>query len=223
MKPRIKIAESTTNEGAVMGLYAHDGNYSISLNGQELMHSRATTSERMLGEIGIARLKPGKRSRILIGGLGLGFTLKSVLASIGQDSQVDVIELLPDITIWNQTFLKELNGSLLEDPRVRVIDGDVTRLIQETESCHYDSVLLDIDNGPIAMVSKHNASLYSNQGIRATRDCLANDGRAVIWSASPDPQFENRLLRAKFKVSSVPAKMHDGAKRAAYLLYVADK
>lgn len=105
-----------------MALYEHDGTYSISLKGQELMHSTASASELLLGKLGIERLPRGTmKARVLIGGLGLGFTLRSVLDGLGSDCQVDVVELLPKVVEWNRTYLSDLNGALLDDPRVNII------------------------------------------------------------------------------------------------------
>jgi len=222
MKPRVKLAESTTADGGAMTLYEHDGQYCISYAGQELMHSGANASEILLGEIGVERLEPDAEARVLIGGLGLGFTLRSVLENTGPKVTVELVELLPEIVQWNRDYLQQLNGALLDDPRVEIHVTDVVGYVRKTERDRYDVVLLDVDNGPVAMVSETNASLYSNSGLRWLRGSLKPEGRAVFWSAGPDLRFEDRLKRAGFRVTKVPAKVHAGAKRAAYLLYVAN-
>ena len=222
MKPRVKLAESTTADGGAMALYEHDGKYCISYAGQELMHSGANASEILLGEIGVELLEHDASARILIGGLGLGFTLRSVLASTGPNVVVELIELLPEIVSWNREFLKSLNGELLDDPRLEIHTTDVVGYVRKAERARYDVILLDVDNGPVAMVSETNVSLYSNTGLRWLRGSLKPEGRAVFWSAGPDLRFEDRLKRAGFRVSKVPAKVHAGSKRAAYLLYVAN-
>ncbi len=205
-----------------MALYEHDGKYCISYAGQELMHSGANASEILLGEIGVELLEHDAAARILIGGLGLGFTLRSVLASTGPNVVVELIELLPEIVSWNREFLKSLNGELLDDPRLEIHTTDVVGYVRKAERARYDVILLDVDNGPVAMVSETNVSLYSNTGLRWLRGSLKPEGRAVFWSAGPDLRFEDRLKRAGFRVSKVPAKVHAGSKRAAYLLYVAN-
>jgi len=205
-----------------MALYEHDGKYCISYAGQELMHSGANASEILLGEIGVELLERDATARILIGGLGLGFTLRSVLASTGPNVVVELIELLPEIVSWNRVYLKSLNGELLDDPRLEIHTTDVVGYVRKAERARYDVILLDVDNGPVAMVSETNVSLYSNTGLRWLRGSLKPEGRAVFWSAGPDLRFEDRLKRAGFRVSKVPAKVHAGSKRAAYLLYVAN-
>lgn len=205
-----------------MVLYEHDGKYCISYAGQELMHSGANASEILLGEIGVELLEHDATARILIGGLGLGFTLRSVLASTGPNVVVELIELLPEIVSWNREYLKSLNGELLDDPRLEIHTTDVVGYMRKAERVRYDAILLDVDNGPVAMVSETNVSLYSNTGLRWLRGSLKPEGRAVFWSAGPDLRFEDRLKRAGFRVSKVPAKIHAGSKRAAYLLYVAN-
>ncbi len=205
-----------------MALYEHDGKYCISYAGQELMHSGANASEILLGEIGVELLEYDASARILIGGLGLGFTLRSVLASTGPNVVVELIELLPEIVSWNREYLKSLNGELLDDPRLEIHTTDVVGYVRKAERARYDVILLDVDNGPVAMVSETNVSLYSNTGLRWLRGSLKPEGRAVFWSAGPDLRFEDRLKRAGFRVSKVPAKVHAGSKRAAYLLYVAN-
>ncbi|MFP6854343.1 MAG: hypothetical protein VB980_01060 [Opitutales bacterium] len=221
MKPRIRLAEATMPEG-VMELLEHDGSHVITLAGQELMHSRSHASESLLGSLGVSRLGSETTGRVLIGGLGLGFTLRSALETVGSGTKVEVAEIVTEVIEWNRTHLNHLNGSLLNDPRVEIKTADVTRLIREAEPDSYDAILLDVDNGPSPIVSAGNLSLYSKTGIRAIARALKPDGRLVVWSAGQDQGFENRLGKAGFRVEPVPAKAHDGAKAASYLLYLAE-
>ena len=221
MKPRVKLAESTFT-GGILSLAEHDGSYSISLDGKELMHSRANASELLLGSLGVARLNNETSGRVLIGGLGLGFTLKGVLESVGDKTIIEVAEMIPEVIEWNRTYLKNLNGSLLDHPQVEIRVMDVTRLIQQAEPNTYDAILMDVDNGPNAMVSDTNASLYSKNGIRSICRALKNSGRLVVWSAGPDHGFEERLGRAGLQVEAVRAKAHAGAKSPSHFLYMAD-
>lgn len=222
MKPRILIAESTTPDGAPMSLYEHDGAYSISFRGQELMHSKASASELLLGKMGIEQIIKKPNAKVLIGGLGLGFTLKTVLAGLGADAQVDVVELVPKVVEWNREFLQDLNGSLLEDPRVNVIEADVVNLIKTGVSETYDAMILDVDNGPTGMVKESNNSLYSHRGLRSVRKMLKKGGRAAFWSAGDDPHFKARMEKVGFRVGHIRAKVHERSKRAAYVIYVGD-
>ena len=221
MKPQVKLAETLGADGATMALYAHDGEYCIRYAGQELMHSGASASELLLGELGVERLAQDAAARVLVGGLGLGFTLRSVLEHVGPQVTVELVELLPEIVQWNRDHLKSLNGDLLNDARVEVHVADVVAHLRAAERDRYDVILLDVDNGPTAMVAPSNASLYAPLGLSRLRGLLKRGGRAVFWSAGPDVKFEGRLKRAGFQVRKVPAKVHPGAKRAAYLLYVA--
>ena len=223
MKPRIKLAETMTPDGGALALFEQDNTYSISYKGQQLMHSKMTTSEELLGKLGLDRLDKTLPSRILVGGLGLGYTLRTVMEGCSSESQVDVAELFPEVVDWNRTFLKELNGSFLDDPRTTVLIKNVGNVIKNAPPETYDSILLDVDNGPIAMVAESNNSLYSHFGVRSIHAALKANGRAVFWSAQADPRFEKRLRKAGFTVKAVPARTHPGAKRAAYLLYVADR
>ena len=221
MKPRVKLAESTFT-GGILSLAEHDGSYSISLDGKELMHSRANASELLLGSLGVARLGNETNGRVLIGGLGLGFTLKGVLESVGDKTTIEVAEMIPEVIEWNRTYLKNLNGSLLDHPQVEIRAMDVTRLIQETKPNTYDAILMDVDNGPNAMVCQTNASLYSKNGIRSICRALKKGGRLVVWSAGPDQGFEKRLCHAGLQVEAVRAKAHAGAKSPSHFLYLGD-
>ncbi len=222
MKPKIKLAESKIEGGGTMALYEHDGSFSMSLNGQELMHSDACASERLMGSLGVEKVGLDTTPRILIGGLGLGFTLRSVIDAVGPDAEIEVAELLPEVIEWNRTFLAGLNGELLDHPGVEVFAEDVAEVIRKAKGS-YDTIVVDVDNGPVAMVADSNVSLYSNTGLKRVWGALKREGRAVFWSAGPDVAFENRLKRVGFAVQAVPAKVHDRAKRAAYMLYVADR
>lgn len=223
MKPRLKLAETRTASGGLLALYEHDGAYAINYAGQELMHSKASASETLLGQIGARALPPNGPSRLLIGGLGLGFTLAAALANSGPQTQIEVYELIPDVIDWNRQHLQALHGACLDDPRVTVHAADVADAIRKAPPETYRAILLDVDNGPTALVASDNASLYSKSGVRSIRSALVPDGQAIFWSAGPDAKFAERLAKAQFKVTPIPAKTHSGAKRAAYLLYQATK
>lgn len=223
MKPHRLLAESRLPSGALLTLHEHDGSYCIRLGGRELMHSRANASELALGEIGTARLAHGRPATVLIGGLGLGFTLRSVLERTAAPVLIEVAELLPAVVAWNRDQLCMLNGALLDDPRVVVSEGDVFELVRRAPAGRYAAILLDVDNGPAAMVQAANARLYDAGGLRLLAAALAPGGRLVVWSAGEDRAFERRLAQAGLKVQTVPVKIHAGARQAAGRLFVGDK
>ena len=223
MKPNRKLAETTTPDGARLTLHEHDGTYCIRLNTEELMHSSVHASELLLGELAAAPLLSHAHPWVLIGGLGLGFTLKAVLEKLGPESTVQVAELIPAVVAWNREFLSGLNGSLLGDPRVEVFETDVGEVIAQAGRARYDAVLLDIDNGPTAMVQEQNGRLYDRAGLERMATVLKPGGRLVVWSARPDHAFARRLADAGYMVQAVPAKLYPKAKRCAYTIYVADR
>src|SRR5271165_1340593 len=157
MKPNLKLAETTTPDGARLILYEHDGAYCIRLNGQDLMHSSAVASELRLGELAAETFSRQRDSLCLLGGLGLGFTLKSLLEKCGTRVKIQVAELIPEIVDWNRNLLPHLNGSLLNDSRVEVLLQDVWTVIADSDPARYDALVLDIDNGPTAIVQKQNS------------------------------------------------------------------
>ncbi|MBW8781402.1 MAG: spermine synthase [Verrucomicrobia bacterium] len=223
MKPHHNLAETKTPDGARLSLHEHDGSYCIRLNGQDLMHSVTSASEILLGELAAAHLSKNASARVLIGGLGLGYTLKAVLAKAGAKALVEVGELMPEVVEWNRTFMAGLNGRLLEDPRVQVRLGDVVDTISRARPASYDAILLDVDNGPTPMVRAGNVRLYGPRGLEILKARLKPGGRLAIWSASPDRSFEARLRAAGFVAEAVPAKLFPTAKRSAYVIYIGDK
>jgi spermidine synthase len=207
-----------------MALYLHDGDYSISCDGQELMHSKGSYSEYRMGLLCEGVAAASGSARILVGGLGLGYTLRGVLDVAGPEWQVVVAELVAEVIAWNRELLQGLHGCLLQDTRVKVEAVDVTALIKTAAMAGgYDAILLDVDNGPVAMVTASNRAIYSVAGIRSIHQALRPGGRAVFWSAGPDVSFEARLRNHGFSVTVVAEKRHAGAKRASVTLFIADK
>jgi spermidine synthase len=154
--------------------------------------------------------------------MGLGFTLKSLLAKGGPRVKVQVAELIPQVIDWNRNLLAHLNGTLLDDPRVEVLLRDVWSVIAGGEPARYDALVLDIDNGPTAMVQKQNARLYSAKGLLQIAHVLKPHGRAFFWSARPEPAFAQRLARAGFEVRVVAAPLYAAAKRCPVSIYMAE-
>jgi spermidine synthase len=187
------------------------------------MNSTVATSELLLGELAAGHVANCANPVVLIGGLGLGFTLKSVLEHCGPEVEVHVAELMPAVVAWNQEFLSGLNGALLKDRRVHLFIEDVWHVIARAGRSKYDVILLDIDNGPTAMVQKENSRVYNSAGLQRISAALKPGGRAAIWSACPDHAFADRLYEIGFEVKIVPAKLYANAKRCAYTIFVADK
>ena len=224
MKPHLTLAETTTPNGARLTLNEHDGTFCIRVNGQQLMHSSVSASELLLGQMGCERhSKKSDATRVLIGGLGLGFTLKGVLEKVGPRAAVHVAELFPEIVAWNRTYMKGLNGKLLDDPRVKVFEKDVRAILARSVREPYDVILLDIDNGTTAMVKTENNELYAARGLRQIASALKEGGRAAIWSAAQDQTIAQLLAKTGFQVQAIPAKLYPTAKRSAYMIYLADK
>lgn len=185
------------------------------------MSTTAFSSEQQMAELACANL-PGK-PRILIGGLGFGFTLRRVLELCPADAIVDVAELLQEVIDWNREFLKEVNGLLVDDPRVRIHTRDVGEIIERVGKDRYHAILLDVDNSPDPLVQKGNAKLYNRGGIARTKAALHAGGRVVFWSANPDKDFARSLGLAFKRVECIGAKAYPKAKRFTHTLFVADR
>jgi spermidine synthase len=227
MKPHHKLAETRTPDGVPLTLEEHDGSFCIRINGLALIHSKATASELHLGALAAERLAAIQHARVLIGGLGLGFTLRAVLERADATAIVEVAELIPEVVEWNRTFMAGLNGALLNDPRVVVTVDDVfsvlLRAADGNDAVRYDAILVDIDNGPQDMVQKINARLYTPRGISTMAAALRPGGRAAIWSAGDDRAYVGRLAAAGFKVEVVRAASHAGGRTRSYAIFVADQ
>lgn len=221
MKPRQQLAEIQTPQGQRLALYAHDGHYQIRLDGRELMNSFVHASEVELGARLREYLSERETPRVLIGGLGLGFTLRAVLEWLPTGGSVVVAELFPAVIEWNRIFLGELNGQCLDDARVEVFTGDVAELLTTSPAASWDGVLLDVDNGPVPMVAQGNARLYERDGLQRLKTVLRPGGVAAFWSANDDRPFLKRLRQAGYGVDAVPAKAYPGAKRANHVIYFA--
>ena len=182
MKPTVKIATARTPDGGEMVLYQHDRDFLIQINGEGLMPSRQHESELALARLSCAHLAGSREPCVLIGGLGMGYTLRQVLDMLGPHANVVVSELLEAVVEWNREYLGELNGQALEDERVDVRRGDVVDLISRSRN-RFDAILLDIDNGPVAMTDAGNSRLYGSKGILACRRALRKQGSLAVWSA----------------------------------------
>ena len=221
MKETKLLAEALTPDGEPLMLLTHDGEFFLKVRGQGLMSTTATESERLMAELACEGLAKTP-ARVLIGGLGFGFTLRRTLECLGPEAQVEVAELLPEVVAWNREFMSEVNGDLLDEPRVKILVEDVCDVIAKGVG-RYDALILDIDNGPDAFVQGKNEQLYKSSGFASIKRALKPHGCAVFWSAFRDKPFMRRLERAGFEVEEVGAKAYPTAKRPTHTLYVAHR
>ncbi len=222
MKPRVKLAATRTPDGREMQLYQHDGDFSMQINGYELMNSRQHESELELARLGCASLTDHGAPSVLIGGLGLGYTLRQALDMLGLHSKVVVAELLGAVVEWNREFVGELNGHPLEDERVDLKTGDIVELISHSKS-RFDAILLDIDNGPSAFTYSGNQRLYGCEGIQACLGALRKHGCLAVWSPQPSKSFEQLLMRYNFNVRRYRAPAYKGSKSQSRFIWVASE
>jgi spermidine synthase len=198
MKPWDVIGRTLRADGTELTLTHHTSEYVIRANGQSLMSSRMHGSEQALAAFAFRPMR-AVEPQVLVGGLGMGFTLRATLDLLNADATVVVAELIPAVVAWNRGPLGPLTGHPRRDPRVRVETGDVAETLQSSPG-RFDAVLLDVDNGPDAFTATANARLYGDQGLAAARDALTPGGVLAVWSAWEDRRFEQRLRYAGFVV-----------------------
>ena len=225
MLPREELARAAIPDGEELILVSHGRDFIIMLGRDELMSSRMQFSEEQSAELTLDRLaKPG--ARILIGGYGMGFTLRAVLARLGPQGQVVVAEIVPEIIDWARGPMAELTGESLDDPRLKLEFGDVAAIIDDaadgTTSC-YDAILLDVDNGPDGIVRAGNDRLYAFPGLRAAKAALNPGGVLAIWSAAPDSRFARRLEKAGFEVEQREVRARPNNKGPRHTIWFARK
>jgi spermidine synthase len=206
--------------GGELRLYRRNDEFSIMVVGQgELMNSRVHGSEDALAEYTCARLVDKLKPRILIGGLGMGFTLAAALRYVGGQARVEVAELVPAVLEWNKGPLGQKAGHPLQDPRVVVHEGDVARILVKQQKA-FDAILLDVDNGPEGLTRRENDWLYGVNGLNAAYGALRPKGVLAVWSAGPDQDFVQRLRKVGFEVEQVRVHAH-GAKGARHVIWFA--
>lgn len=206
-----------------MRLFRRGHEFSIRVDDRELMASGVHGSEEALADISCQVLAGKKQVRLLIGGLGMGYTLAAALRTLPEDARVTVAELVPSIVEWNRTVIGHVAGHPLAHPRVDVFIGDVADLLRR-EGASFDGVLLDVDNGPRALSSPTNGWLYSPLGLRRTWEVLRPGGVLAVWSAAPDQSFTSRLSNAGFRVTEhvVRARGSRGGRRHTIWLAARD-
>ncbi len=220
MKPRELLATAQIPGGDELRLYKRDTDFIIALGGNELMSSRLSGSEEALALLTCDRLQNQESPHLLIGGYGMGFTLRAALARLGPQARFTVVELIPDIIEWARGPMADLAANCLDDPRVELIMRDVSRAIAATER-RFDAILLDVDNGPDGLVREENNHLYSLLGLQEAKRALKPGGVLAIWSAAPDERFARRLKHAGFQVEEVMVRAGRGGKGARHVIWFA--
>ena len=217
MKPRELLGTAIVPGGEELRLYRRDGDFMIVLGGNELMSSRMSGSEEALALMTCERLHGRAAPHLLIGGYGMGFTLRAALGALGPKARITVAELVPEILDWARGPMAALTANGLDDPRVSLIVDDVAYAIR-AKSKSYDAILLDIDNGPEGLTRAENDRLYSAGGLAAAKAALKPGGILAIWSAGPDTSFTRRLRHVGFKVEEdeVRARAGKGARHVIW-------
>lgn len=209
MKPTILRDRATTPDGRPMTLHEHDGDFAIRIDGVELMSTRQHHSEERLAELACAHLRDHRAARVLIGGLGLGFTLRAALENLGPGAEVVVAEIMPAVVRWNRSPEYGLAADALADRRVAVVEGDVADVIAKNRA-GFDAIMLDVDNGADALTTAANGRLYRPAGLAALRAAVRSGGCVAFWSAGGDQAFVERMQRCGWSVTVERVRTHEG-------------
>ena len=221
MKRQERLGEARTPNGTVLTLWRHDGAYLIRADGVELMSTRRHFSEDRLAEVACEALRDVPHARVLIGGLGLGFTLRAALRLLPPDAEVVVAELVEEVIAWNADPRHDLSAEAMADPRVRIVHADVTAVLRANPR-GFDAIMLDTDNGPDGMLISENARLYALRGVVSTIAAMRPGGAIVYWSVGDDPGFVATLQSAGLAVQSLRVRAH-ATSGPLHTLYVATR
>ncbi len=219
MNPWIHLDTAQIPGGGELKLMQRGQDYSIMSGGIELMNSRLYGSEVALCTLALPVIAATKAPRMLIGGLGMGFTLRAALAALPKDAKIVVAELVPEVIAWASGHLAPLYGDSLSDPRVRILRTDVADLLRNANP-PYDAVLMDVDNGPDGLNRDANDSLYSVAGLAMTRRAVKHGGVLAVWSAGPDQPFAGRMRRAGFAVTEHRVGASPSGKGPRHIIWV---
>ncbi len=206
--------------GGELRLYRRGDDFIIAIGGNELMNSRMSGSEEALAVMSCDRLRNRDGAHLLIGGYGMGFTLRAALAALGPGAKVTVAELVPAIVDWARGPMAELAAGCLDDPRVALAVDDVAAIIAGVTR-RYDAILLDVDNGPDGLTHPENDRLYSPAGLATAKAALKPGGILAIWSAAPDARFTRRLSAAGFRVEEVGVRARSNGKGPRHVIWFA--
>lgn len=219
MIPRLLLDTAPIPGGGELRLIRRGEDYWIMLGANALMSTRLRGSEEALAALACERIAGRPRPALLIGGLGMGFTLRAALEALPGEARVVVSELVPAIVAWARGPMAHVHGASLDDRRVAIVESDVGDLIASARA-DYDAILLDVDNGPDALSRDTNDRLYDLEGLRRARAALRPGGLLAIWSAAPDPAFARRLARAGFAVEEVAVRAHAGRKGTKHMIWL---
>jgi spermidine synthase len=208
--------------GGELRLKQRGAEFSIMLDHNELMNSRLSGSEEALATIACEKIRRRKTPRILIGGLGMGFTLRAALVALGPDARIVVAELVPAVVAWARGPMAEVFGTSLTDPRVSIREADVGEVIR-SDAAAFDAILLDVDNGPEGLTRKANDALYDLKGLGGARAALRPGGVLAVWSSGPNPKFTWRLRKAGFEVEEVRARANGSRGGARHVIWIATR
>ncbi|WP_280548099.1 hypothetical protein [Halomonas sp. 11-S5] len=213
---------SIPGQGGELRLLQRNDEFSIRIAGKagELMNTRLHGSEDALAELACKRLADRSGVRVLVGGLGMGFTLAAALKALGEDAEVVVAELVPGVVDWNRGPLGDAAGRPLDDPRTRISLGDVGELLRHDPD-GFDAIMLDVDNGPEGLTRRENDWLYSPRGLAAAQQALRPEGVLAVWSAGQDPAFSERLRRVGMLVEEITVRAHRPGKGAKHRIWLA--
>jgi spermidine synthase len=220
LKIRELIGTAEVPGGDALRLYRRGDDFIIAIDRNELMSSRMSGSEEALATMTCDRLRSPKEASLLIGGYGMGFTLRAALATLGPDAKIAVAELVPGIIEWARGPMADLAAGCLDDPRVELILGDVSKAIGAATR-RYDAILLDVDNGPDGLTREANEGLYSAAGLATAKAALRPGGILAIWSAAPDARFTRRLTAAGFQVEEVGVRARSNGKGPRHVIWFA--
>ncbi|MBB4123472.1 spermidine synthase [Martelella radicis] len=208
MIPWVELDEAEIpGEAGTLRLKQRGTEFSIMLGANELMNSRLSGSEEALAELAAERIAGRDRPSVLIGGLGMGFTLRAALAVLPKDARIVVAELVPAVIAWARGPMAAVFEGALDDPRVEIYEGDVTQLIAASRNS-FDAILLDVDNGPDGLTREDNDRLYSLSGLAASKRALKKGGVLAVWSAHPDDRFTARLKKSGFETEAKTVRAH---------------
>ena len=208
------------DDGGELKLMQRGAEFSIMSGSIELMNSRLSGSEKALATLVCERLQDRPKAHVLIGGFGMGFTLRAALESLGSEAQVTVGELVPAIIAWARGPMAHISGECLNDPRLTIHEGDVGGLIRSGRAS-YDAILLDVDNGPEGLSRKANDALYDGEGLAAAKRALRPGGILAVWSSAPSASFTRRLNKAGYAVEEVGVRATGGRRGARQVIWLA--